>query len=280
MKTLADFYNYAVALMKKRRVYFGHGTDNAEDEAWWLIASILKLPIDQEIPEKMLTATELKALQQVLQKRVEDRIPLAYLLREAYQYGHKFYVDERVLIPRSPIAELIKNQFQPWIEAHRVKRILDLCTGSGCLAVLAALAFPKAHVDATDLSFDALEVAARNKVPAMRLIESDVFSALQGQKYDIILSNPPYVDARDLKEMPAEYHHEPRMALAAGEDGLDIVHRILKEAKAHLNPGGILVVEVSNSEDALVKAYPHLPFVWLDFEYGGHGVFLLKREDL
>lgn len=286
MKKLADFYDHAVALMEQNPIYFGHGTDNAQDEAWWLLAATLNLDIAGEFPEtRELTAAELKILEERLQKRVQDRIPLAYLLNEAYQNGYKFYVDERVLIPRSPIAELIANHFKPWSESHKVKRILDLCTGSACLALLAAYSYPRTRVDATDLSSDALEVARKNielhdMQKRVRLIQSDVFEALKGERYDIILSNPPYVDQEDMNAMPAEYHHEPKMALEAGEEGLLIAHQILFQAKSHLNPGGILVMEVGNSEVALNEAYPKLPFVWLDFEYGGSGVFLLREQDL
>ena len=288
MKTLADFYHHAVALMNKRRVFFGHGTDNAEDEAWWLMTAALGLPIDMPEAEffaRALSPAEKIMLEQLLHQRTSLRIPAAYLLKEAYQYGHKFYVDQNVLIPRSPIAELIHQHFAPWVHQNKVKRILDLCTGSGCLAILAAHAFPNAQVDASDLSPDALGVAAKNVrlhhlEQRLRLLESDVFAALPNEKYDIILSNPPYVDATDLASMPQEYHHEPRMALEAGDDGLSIVRQILAEAKAHLNPGGILVVEVGNSEEALSKAYPRLALQWIDFEFGGHGVFLLRRDDL
>ncbi len=288
MKTLTDFYDYAVALMKKRKVFFGHGTDNAEDEAWWLITAALGLPIDMDEAEFFahpLLASEKLKLDDFLHKRTINRIPTAYLLQETYQYGYKFYVDERVLIPRSPIGELIANHFAPWIDVNKVHSILDLCTGSGCLAILAAHAFSVAHVDALDLSPDALAVAQKNVAlykleGRVNLIKSDVFTAIPNKRYDIILSNPPYVDAADLASMPREYYHEPRIALEAGQDGLSIVRQILAEAKNHLNPGGILVVEVGNSEVALAKAYPKMPFAWLEFQYGGHGVFLLKREDL
>lgn len=286
MKTLADFYNDAVALMEQNPVYFGHGTDNPHDEAWWLIAASLNLDIAGEFPhDRNLAQTELQILESRLEKRLKERVPLAYLLKEAYQNGYKFYVDERVLIPRSPIAELIAHHFTPWSESQKVRRILDLCTGSGCLAILAAHAYEAAQIDAIDLSSDALEVARKNLNPhrlqdRVRLIQSDVFTSLTGERYDIILSNPPYVDQEDINSMPDEYHHEPKMALAAGEDGLFIVHQILAYAKKHLNPGGILVVEVGNSEMALSEAYPNLPFVWLEFEHGGSGVFLLRESDL
>lgn len=288
MQTIGEFYHYAMSEMDKHQVYLGHGTDDIIDEAWWLVAGALKLPLaapQSEFLDSPLTADEVEMLQALLRKRTLERIPTAYLLNQAFQNGYAFYVDERVLIPRSPIAELIENNFSPWISSSRVHKILDLCTGSGCLAILAAYAFPDASVDASDLSADALAVAAKNidlheMENQVRLIQSDVFQALAHEKYDVILSNPPYVDFADLESMPREYQHEPRMALEAGADGLEIVHRILKESKAHLNPGGILIVEVGNSEPALMVAYPKLPFIWLEFERGGSGVFLLREQDL
>lgn len=289
MQTIADFYRYCVTEMTKHQVYFGHGTEDVLTDAWWLIAGALKLPVDDcykaEFLPCQLLPEECQFLQDLIYKRTVEKIPTAYLLKEAYQNGYKFYVDERVLIPRSPIAELIENRFSPWIEEEKVTQILDLCTGSGCLAILAAYAFPGSRVDATDLSPDALEVAKQNVEmhglsDQINLIQSDVFSGLPARKYDVIISNPPYVDLQDLNSMPAEYHREPRMALEAGEDGLTIVHQILAETKTYLNSGGILIVEVGNSAAALVKAYADLPFIWLEFERGGSGVFLLNESDL
>ncbi len=288
MQNFAEYYAWAVKRFKASPIFLGHGTEDIRDEAWWLLTGALNLPID--MPEDQAMATQISReagarIRDLIDKRILARIPTAYLLHEAYQNGYKFYVDERVLIPRSPIAELIENQFVPFISPQSVKQVLDLCTGSACLAILAAYAFPDAKIDASDLSQEALVVAAQNTKQhgfeaRIRLHHADVFSTLTAQKYDLILSNPPYVDAEDFESMPLEYHHEPGMALSAGQDGLDIVHRILSEAKAHLNPGGILVVEVGNSMEAVMEAYPHLPFYWLEFERGGQGVFLLREEEL
>lgn len=288
MQKRIDFYTHALDQLNKSEVYFGHGTGCAEDEVWWLMASALRLPIDGDFEALMaapLTDAERQSLDPLLAQRIQKRVPLAYLLQEAYQNGCQFYVDERVLIPRSPIAELIQNQFRPWVRKEAVNRVLDLCTGSGCLAILIAYAFPGAQVVGSDLSADALEVAAKNVTlhemqNQVHLVQSNVFESLGQERYDIIVSNPPYVDAPDFESMPKEYQHEPSMALEAGADGLEIVRRILKEAKSHLTPGGILVVEVGNSAPALEEAFPGLPFIWLDFERGGEGVFLLREMDL
>lgn len=287
LRTVGDFFRFAITCFAQDKVYLGHGTDTLEDEAWWLVAGALKLPLHLEkglFLQAKLTLGERQHLASLIHSRSVDKIPTAYLLKEAYQHGYKFYVDDRVLIPRSPIAELILRHCEPWVAPDSVTRILDLCTGSGVLAILAALTFPNAEVDASDLSPAALAVAAENVrdyelTTQIHLVESNVFAQLKSQKYDVILSNPPYVDAHDLKSMPAEYHHEPKLALESGEDGLDVVKKVLAEASAHLNPHGILIVEVGNSRLALEAAFPRLPFIWLDFESGGEGVFLLKAED-
>ena len=288
-KTIGDFFRFGITTLATKKVFLGHGTDDLKDEVWWLIAGSLHLPLDlapQLLLNAKVTAAEHHHLTDLLFQRGVQKIPTAYLLKQAYQGGQQFYVDERVLIPRSPIAELIEKHFEPWLlDPESVTNILDLCTGSGCLAVLCALAFPDAKIDALDISTEALAVAQHNvddyELKArVRVLESNVFSALKDEKYDLIISNPPYVDAQDLSSMPAEFHHEPKLALVAGEDGLDIVREILQKAKAHLKPEGILIVEVGNSQPVLEAAFPKLPFVWLEFERGGDGVFLLKAEDL
>jgi ribosomal protein L3 glutamine methyltransferase len=234
---------------------------------------------------RRVSAAQRERFEALLKRRIEDRVPLPYLTNESWFAGYPFYVDERVLIPRSAIAELIERQFTPWIDPSRVKNVLDMGTGSGCIALACAKAFPKARVDAVDIDAPALEVAAINRrrlrlTRRVELIESDHFSALSGRSFDIIVSNPPYVGEREMRGLPREYGHEPRLALASGRDGLDSVATILRDARRFLRPQGLLVVEVGNTERILAKAFPKLPFTWLDFERGGGGVFLLTREQL
>jgi len=282
LHTIRDFMRYGTSLFNGAKLHFGHGTNNALDEVVWLVLHTLHLPPDfpAEYFDSRLAEQEKQEIAALFRQRVQQRMPIPYLIHSAWFAGLEFYVDERVLIPRSPIAELIGQGFSPWVEYEQVGRVLDLCTGGGCIAIACAMAFPETAVDASDLSTAALEVAEINVVKhdlqdQVELVHSDLLDNLQGRHYDIIVSNPPYVDAVDMAALPQEFRHEPEQALAAGVDGLDIVHRILQHAARHLNPGGILVVEVGNSEQALVKAYPEMPFVWLEFERGGEGVFLL-----
>ena len=288
LTTLRDCLRFAVSRFNEARLCFGHGSDNAWDEAVYLALSTLHLPLDRLEPflDARLLPQERDILLNVYRRRVEERLPAAYLTREAWLGEHRFYVDERVIVPRSFIAELLDEQLSPWIDdPWQVETALDLCTGSGCLAILAALNFPAATVDAIDISTDALAVARKNVddyqlQDRVRLIESDGFKALADETYDLIISNPPYVNAESVAALPPEYLKEPELALGSGEDGLDFTRRILAEAKARLNPGGLLVVEIGHNRDELEAAYPHLPFTWLDTAAGDQYVFMLRREEL
>jgi ribosomal protein L3 glutamine methyltransferase len=268
-------------------LHFGHGTDNARDEAAWLVSHHCGIePHDLEDHlDEAAGADAVNRIGETARARVRTRRPLAYLLHEAWFAGEKFFVDERVIVPRSLTAEFILERFAPWIDPGQVGSILDLCTGSGCMAIACARAFPAARIDAVDLSPAALEVARINVEQhglreRVHLIRSDLFAALDDRRYDVVVSNPPYVDAADLAALPEEFRHEPALALAAGDDGLAIVQRILAGARAHLTDHGILVVEVGNSRGALERARPELPFVWLTTLSGDESVFLLTAGQL
>ena len=289
LQTLGDLVRWGASRFQEAQLTYGHGTDNALDESFNLVRHALHLP--HEIPPYMvqckITRAERQKVVQLLVDRITTRNPAPYLVNEAWFAGLPFYVDERVLIPRSPISELIETQFEPWIDPDRVRRVLDLCTGSGCIAVACALMFPDAQVDATDVSSVALEVAQINVEKyalqeKIRLIQSDVFDGLISaqDQYDVIVSNPPYVNAEDMAGLTEEFRREPVLALEAGHDGLDIVKRILKQAKDFLTPQGLLVVEVGNSYPELIEQFPQIPFVWPEFVKGGHGVFVLTKEQL
>jgi ribosomal protein L3 glutamine methyltransferase len=286
--TLRDFLRYAVSRFNEAGLAFGHGTDNAYDEAVYLILHTLHLPLARLEPflDARLTTQERRKVLDVIARRITERMPAAYLTREAWLGDFRFYVDQRVIVPRSHIAELIQEGLAPWIaDPGAVTDALDLCTGSGCLAILLVHAFPQARVDAVDLSAGALEVARRNVADygleqRIELLQSDLFAALEGRRYDVIVSNPPYVTGAAMAQLPQEYRHEPDMALAAGDDGMDIVRRILAAAARHLKPGGILVVEVGDNRPFAEAAFPGLEFTWLETAGGADKVFLLRREQL
>ncbi len=271
----------------RARLAFGHGMDTARDEAAALVFHALKLD-HADAPgayARPVSPREQEKARRLFERRIRERIPAVYLTHQIWFAGLELYVDERVLIPRSPIAELIERRFQPWADPGRVRRILDIGTGSGCIAIACAKAFPSARVTGLDSSGPALTVARRNirkhrLTRRVQALKSDYFSAVRGHRYDIIVSNPPYVGAREIKSLPPEYRHEPLQALAAGREGLDGVDVILRGVAEHLNPGGILVVEVGNTQPVVEKRYPLLPFTWLEFEHGGGGVFVLRAEDL
>ncbi len=288
LQTVRDWLRFAVSMFNEAELFFGHGSSNAYDEAVYLILHTLDLPLDRLEPflDARLTYSETQALQDVLHRRVEERIPAAYITHEAWLGEFVFYVDERVIVPRSYIAELLREHLSPWVtQPESTASVLDLCTGSGCLAILAAHAFPNAQVDAVDLSTDALDVAYLNVhdyglQDRVNLIQSNLFETLTGKRYDIIISNPPYVDAPAVEALPQEYLHEPEMALGSGVDGLDATRSILKHAAQHLTEHGILIVEIGHNRDVLEAAYPDLPFTWLEVSAGDQFVFLLHRNDL
>ena len=287
LHTLRDFLRFAVSRFQQAGLVFGHGSDNAHDEAAYLILHTLHLPLDMLEPylDAVLLADEKTELLGKLRERVEQRVPVAYITQHARQGDFDFYVDERVIVPRSFIYELLGEPLSPWIEyPELVHRALDLCTGSGCLAVQMAAHYPAAQIDAVDISLDALEVAAVNVEDyglqeRIQLVHTDLFEGLEGT-YDLIVSNPPYVDAESVDALPEEYLHEPELALGSGEDGLDATREILLQAAKFLNPRGVLLVEIGHNRDVLEREYPELPFVWLDTSGGDGFVFLLTREQL
>ncbi len=285
--TIRDFIRWGASRFIAADLFFGHGTDNALDEASQLVFHALNLPHD--LPplylDGRLSAEERTQVGELLWRRIEERRPGAYLTQRAWFAGLEFFVNEHVLIPRSPIAELIETRFEPWIDFHGVNSILDLCTGSGCIGIAAAVYLNDVQVDLADISDDALSVAAKNREryalgDRVRLVRSDLFEGLEGRRYDVILSNPPYVSSAEYSTLPAEYAWEPRIGLEGGASGLEFVRRILRDAGGHLNPEGILVVEVGEGAEALEMELPEVPFVWLEFERGGEGVFLLTAGQL
>ncbi len=285
--TIRDFVRWAASEFRRQKLTFGHGFDNALDEAAYLVLHALELPWDwpAEYFDTRLTLEEREQVMAILMLRIKTRQPAAYITREAWFCGLPFFVDERVLVPRSPIAELIERRFTPWIDPQRVHRVLDLCTGSGCIAIACQHAFPEAEVCASDISLDALEVARINRERhgmegCLELFHADLFDGIPPARFDLIVSNPPYVDARDISDLPDEFKAEPRLALEAGEDGLDLVERMLREAPDWLAKDGLLVVEVGNSQAALCEKYPDLPLTWIEFERGGEGVFCVAAMDL
>ncbi|QFU22149.1 50S ribosomal protein L3 N(5)-glutamine methyltransferase [Shewanella eurypsychrophilus] len=288
LRTIGDMLRWGVSRFNDADIYYGHGTDNAWDEVIALVFHALHLPeeIGQQVINSNLTSSEKHKIVELIIRRVRERLPVPYLTNKAFFAGLEFFVDERVLVPRSPIAEMIANRFSPWLYNKPVNRILDLCTGSACIAIACAYEFEEAEVDALDISSDALDVAQINienlgVMSRVFPIESDIFSAIpKGPHYDLIVSNPPYVDAEDIDDMPDEYQHEPAIGLASGRDGLDLTKRILANAADYLTEDGLLVVEVGNSMVQLTEQFPDVPFTWVSFENGGDGVFVLTRDQL
>ncbi len=285
--TVRDCVLWAEHQFERAGLWYGHGTDSALDEAAWLVSGALHF--DPERLDSHLfdtpSAEQREAITALVEERISKRKPAAYLLHEAWFAGYRFYVDERVIIPRSLIGEYILDEFEPWISRRRVHDVLDLCTGSGCIAIAIANTFLEAQVDAVDISADALAVAQRNVeqhevTDRVRLIEADLFAGVGGRTYDVIVSNPPYVPGESMDHLPQEYRHEPDIALRAADQGLAIIARILHEAAEHLKPGGILMVEVGESRERVEVRWPDIPFTWLAHESGEETVFLLRREEL
>lgn len=286
--TIRDWIRYTVSQFEASDIFFGHGTDNSYDEAVWLIMGGLHLPHEtlDNFLDAITTQDERRHLAHLIEQRITNRTPTAYLLREAWLRDFKFYVDERVIVPRSFIAELLEESLSPWIEIpEMIESAADICTGSGCLGILLAHAFPNAAIDVIDISTDAIAVSNINiknygLETQVTAIKSDMFTALKGKRYDLIISNPPYVDAPSMSELPAEYRNEPQLALGSGTAGLDHTHTILKEAHQYLNEDGILVVEIGHNRDALLDAYPDIAFTWLEVEAGNEFVFMLTKQAL
>lgn len=287
-QTLRDLLRHAVTRFNAEKLFFGHGSDNAFDEAAYLLLHTLNLPLDRLDPflDARLTEQEITHLLSLIERRAKDRVPVAYLTHEALLGHYRFYVDERVIVPRSFIAELIPEQFQPWIaDPDAVTNVLELCTGSGCLAIMLADAFPNAQIDAVDLSTDALEVAKKNVADyelqdRIMLHHSDLYDKLPKKKYDLIVTNPPYVNSASMAKLPAEYRAEPQMALAGGDDGMDLVRRIVAGAKDRLTPEGVLVVEIGNEFAFAEAAFAELELTWLSTSAGDEAVFLLTADQL
>jgi ribosomal protein L3 glutamine methyltransferase len=286
--TLRDVLRFAVSRFNEAGLFFGHGSASAYDEAAYLILHVLHLPLDRLEPflDARLTVSEREQVLDVIRRRATEKIPAAYITREAWLGDFSFYVDERVIVPRSFIAELLRERLSPWIEQpDDIQSALDLCTGSGCLAILLAHAFENAQIDAVDISLDALEVAQKNVADyhlqdRISLIQSDLFAALSGHRYDLIVSNPPYVTAASMASLPAEYQHEPHGALAGGTDGLDVIRRIIQESARLLTDQGLLIVEIGHNREILEEVFPNIPFTWLETSGGDELVFLLARDQL
>ncbi|AXF08279.1 [LSU ribosomal protein L3P]-glutamine N5-methyltransferase [Paraburkholderia sp. GV068] len=286
--TVRDLLRFAVSRFNQAGLSFGHGSANAYDEAAYLVLHTLHLPLDLLEPfmDARLSAAEIDAVLNVIERRASERVPAAYITQEAWMHGFRFYVDERVIVPRSFIGELLQDGLQPYVEdPEQVSAVLELCTGSGCLAILAAHAFPNADIDAVDLSAPALEVAARNVADyklddRIALFEGDLYAPLAQRRYDVIISNPPYVNAASMQELPAEYKHEPEMALAGGADGMDIVRRIIADARNWLTEDGVLVIEIGNERQHVEAAFGGLNLVWLSTSAGDDNVFLIQAADL
>jgi ribosomal protein L3 glutamine methyltransferase len=286
--TVRDVLRYAITRFNTEKLFFGHGSTNAFDEAAYLILHTLQLPLDQLEPflDARLLQSEVDEVLRIIARRAEDRVPAAYITKEAYLGAYRFYVDERVIVPRSFIAELIPEQLAPWVQdPDAVHNILDLCTGSGCLPILLADAFPEAHIDAVDISKDALEVARINvkeyeMEDRITLHESDLYTNLPPRQYDLIISNPPYVNANSMSKLPEEYKQEPQLALAGGTDGMDLVRKIIAQAGSRLTPDGVLIIEIGNEREHAEAAFPDLELTWLSTSAGDHMVFMLRADQL